>query len=84
MTSSKQSLSLPQDEGKLMTRQDVQEYLNISETTYKLQVKMGLLKPMIMPGGHRYRKCDLDKARAESVRRDEDFNYPLTDIRVDS
>jgi hypothetical protein len=58
-----------QDDEKLMTRQEVQDYLKISETTYKKHVRNGLLKPMKMPGGHRFLKRDLDAAYLESVRR---------------
>jgi hypothetical protein len=58
-----------QDDEKLMTRQEVQDYLKIGETTYKKHVRNGLLKPMKMPGGHRFLKRDLDAAYLESVRR---------------
>lgn len=52
-----------------LTRQQVIKYLGICEATYKRRVKDGTLKPMKMPGGHRYYKRDLEKAHKESIRR---------------
>jgi len=60
---------LPKTEEKLMTRNQVQEYLNITEATYKRWVKKGALKPMKMPGGDRFYKQDLTDAHKESIRR---------------
>ncbi|MDQ7949498.1 MAG: helix-turn-helix domain-containing protein [Pedobacter sp.] len=59
----------PQQPQKLMTRQEVKDYLGISEATYKRKVKDGELRPMKMPGGHRFRKAELEAAYQESVRR---------------
>ncbi|MCY1518316.1 hypothetical protein D9M68_530320 [compost metagenome] len=55
--------------GELMTRQEVKDYLAISEATYKRKVKDGSLKPMKVPGGHRFYKHDLEAAFKESIRR---------------
>ena len=52
-----------------LTRQQVKEYLNISESTYKRKVKDGTLKPMRLPGGDRYYKADLLEQWKESRRR---------------
>ena len=57
------------DRGEQLTRQQVKDYLGIGEATYKRRVKDGTLKPLKLPGGHRYYKRDLEKARAESARR---------------
>lgn len=52
-----------------MTRQDVKDYLKISESTYKRKVKDGTLKPIKMPGGDRFYKQDLSDAFLESKRK---------------
>jgi len=57
------------DSGEQMTRQEVKDYLGISESTYKRKVADGTLKPMRMPGGHRFRKADLFGQFMESKRR---------------
>jgi hypothetical protein len=62
-------IQLPGPGEKLMDRLDVQEYLGISPTTYKRKVKQGKLKPMDLPGGHKYRKGDLLAEHNESIRR---------------
>jgi|GEM_PF-419440 len=53
-------------EEKMMTRQEVKDYLNISESTYKRKVKDGTLKPIAMPGGDRFYKSQLLEAFLES------------------
>jgi predicted DNA-binding transcriptional regulator AlpA len=60
-------LSLPEDE--LLTRQEVKDYLGISESTYKRKVKQGSLKPQKFPGGDRFYKSDLRYELMESKRR---------------
>lgn len=52
-----------------MTRQEVKDYLKISESTYKRKVKDGTLKPIKMPGGDRFYKRDLLAAFIESKQR---------------
>jgi len=52
-----------------MTRQQVKDYLNISEATYKRKVKEGKLRPLKMPGGDRYYKSQLEEEYRESIRR---------------
>jgi len=49
-----------------MTRQEVKDYLKISESTYKRKVKDGTLKPIKMPGGDRFYKKELLTAFLES------------------
>lgn len=58
---------LPDEEQ--MTRQQVKDYLKISESTYKRKVKDGTLKPIKMPGGDRFYKRDLLAAFQESYRK---------------
>lgn len=58
---------LPQEE--IMTRQQVKDYLGISESTYKRKVKDGTLQPIKMPGGDRFTKSSLLNAFLESKRR---------------
>ncbi|WP_316799689.1 helix-turn-helix domain-containing protein [Pedobacter frigidisoli] len=60
-------LSLPED--VLLTRQEVIDYLGISESTYKRKVKQGSLKPHKFPGGDRFYKSDLRHEFFESKRR---------------
>jgi len=60
--------NLPDNE-ELLTRLQVLEHLKISDSTYRRHVKKGILKPMKMPGGHRYYKHDLEEAFKESIRR---------------
>jgi DNA-directed RNA polymerase specialized sigma subunit len=60
-------LSLPEDH--LLTRQEVIDYLGISESTYKRKVKSGILKPQKLPGGDRYYKSELRQEFLESKRR---------------
>ena len=52
-----------------LTRQEVKDYLGISESTYKRKVKEGRLKPMKMPGGDRFYKHQLMDELEESKRR---------------
>jgi hypothetical protein len=52
-----------------MTRQEVKDYLGISESTYKRKVKEGILRPLKMPGGDRFYKYQLEDQYRESVRR---------------
>ncbi|KQS36847.1 hypothetical protein [Pedobacter sp. Leaf194] len=52
-----------------MTRQEVKEYLQISESTYKRKVKQGVLTPIKMPGGDRFYRYQLEDELKESVRR---------------
>jgi len=59
--------SLPSEE--LMTRQEVKDYLGISESTYKRKVKDGTLIPLKLPGGDRFQKTQLLLAFEESRRR---------------
>lgn len=54
---------------ELLTRTQVKDYLNISEATYKRKVSEGTLKPMRLPGGHRYLKSELESAYQESRNR---------------
>ncbi len=54
---------------KLMDRLEVQQYLGIKESTYKRKVKEGKLKPMRLPGGHKYNKSSLLAEHKESLRR---------------
>jgi len=65
--STQQLQQLPADE--LMTRQQVKDYLAISESTYKRKVKDGTLIPLKLPGGDRFRKAELLLAFEESRRR---------------
>lgn len=58
---------LPPEE--MMTRQQVKDYLCISESTYKRKVKDGTLAPLKMPGGDRFYKTTLLAAFEESKRR---------------
>ena len=57
------------DEDPQMDRQDVKDYLGISESTYKRKVKEGRLRPMKLPGGDKYYKSDLLEEYKESKRR---------------
>lgn len=52
-----------------MTRQQVKDYLHISESTYKRKVKDGTLHPMRLPGGHLYFKSDLLAEKRISLNR---------------
>jgi len=52
-----------------LTRQEVKDYLGISESTYKRKVKDGSLKPMKLPGGDRFYKHQLLEQFEESKRR---------------
>ncbi|GAA3950306.1 hypothetical protein GCM10022246_01060 [Pedobacter ginsengiterrae] len=52
-----------------MTRQEVKDYLKISESTYKRKVKQGVLTPLKMPGGDRFYRYQLEDELKESVRR---------------
>jgi ABC-type siderophore export system fused ATPase/permease subunit len=49
-----------------LTRQQVKDYLKISESTYKRKVKDGTLKPIKLPGGDRFYLKDLLAAYVES------------------
>jgi hypothetical protein len=63
------ALPLQYDDSQQMTRQEVKDYLKISESTYKRKVKDGTLKPIKMPGGDRFYKHELLAAFNESHRR---------------
>ena len=52
-----------------MTRQDVKDYLGISESTYKRKVKDGSLRPLKLPGGDRFYRSQLEEQYKESIRR---------------
>ncbi|WP_129715512.1 AlpA family transcriptional regulator [Pedobacter sp. SYP-B3415] len=52
-----------------MTRQQVKDFLGISESTYKRKVKEGTLKPIKLPGGDRFYKSELISQYKESQRR---------------
>lgn len=52
-----------------MSKQDVIDYLQISDRTYRRQVESGLLKPMNIGGGDFYFKSHLLEALQESRRR---------------
>ena len=54
---------------ELMTRQQVKDYLCISESTYRRKVNDGTLSPMKMPGGSRFYKSELEAAFKESKNR---------------
>ena len=60
-------LNLPEDQ--LLSRQEVKDYLGISESTYKRKVKQGDLKPHKFPGGDRFYKSELKYQLMESKRR---------------
>ncbi|RZJ85744.1 MAG: DNA-binding protein [Chryseobacterium sp.] len=66
-TKSYGALNLPEDE--LLTRQEVMDYLGISESTYKRKVKNGQLNPYKFPGGDRFYKSELRGELKESKRR---------------
>ena len=51
-----------------MGKQEVLDYLKISERTYRRQVKRGLLRPMNVGGGDFYFPSQLEKALLESRR----------------
>jgi hypothetical protein len=57
------------DPNEQLTRQQVKDYLKISESTYKRKVKDGTLKPMKLPGGDRFYMKDLLGAYIESQRK---------------
>ncbi|TCO25236.1 hypothetical protein EV200_104273 [Pedobacter psychrotolerans] len=57
------------DEDPQMDRQDVKDYLGISESTYKRKVKDGKLKPMKLPGGDKFYKSELLAEYKQSKRR---------------
>lgn len=52
-----------------MTRQEVKDYLGISESTYKRMVKQGRLLPLKRPGGDRFYRSQLEDEYRESVRK---------------
>lgn len=52
-----------------MSKQEVIDYLQISERTYRRQVESGFLKPMNIGGGDFYFKSQLVEALQESRRR---------------
>ena len=54
---------------KEFTRQQVKDYLKISESTYKRKVKDGTLKPRKLPGGDRFYLEDLLAPYLESQRK---------------
>lgn len=57
------------DEDPQMNRQEVKDYLGISESTYKRKVKEGFLKPLKLPGGDKFYKSALLSEFKESKRR---------------
>jgi len=57
------------EEDPQMDRQEVKDYLGISESTYKKKVKDGVLRPMKLPGGDKYYKSQLLSELKESRRR---------------
>ncbi|TCD28649.1 DNA-binding protein [Pedobacter psychrodurus] len=57
------------DEDPQMDRQEVKDYLGISESTYKRKVKEGVLRPLKLPGGDKYYKSQLLGEFKESKRR---------------
>lgn len=59
----------PQELEELMSKQEVLDYLQISDRTYRRQVESGLLKPMNIGGGDFYFKSQLVAALKESRRR---------------
>ncbi|AZI26689.1 DNA-binding protein [Pedobacter sp. G11] len=60
-------VNLPEDQ--LLSRQEVKDYLGISESTYKRKVKNGQLRPYKFPGGDRFYKSELREELKESKRR---------------
>ncbi|WP_443938812.1 helix-turn-helix domain-containing protein [Pedobacter sp. MW01-1-1] len=66
-TKSYGNLNLPEDQ--MLTRQEVMDYLGISESTYKRKVRSGVLKPSKLPGGDRFSKSELKEEFLESKRR---------------
>ncbi|SFH51848.1 helix-turn-helix domain-containing protein [Pedobacter insulae] len=60
---------LPALEEKLMTRQEVVDYLKISESTYLRRLRDGRLNPIKKIGGDRFYKSDLIREFQESKRR---------------
>lgn len=66
-TNSYGHLRLPEDE--LLDRQEVKDYLGISESTYKRKVRDGNLKPQKFPGGDRFYKSELKRELKESRRK---------------
>ncbi|RYG06437.1 helix-turn-helix transcriptional regulator [Pedobacter agri] len=60
-------VNLPEDQ--LLSRQEVKDYLGISESTYKRKVKNGQLNPYKFPGGDRFYKSELREELKESKRR---------------
>jgi len=57
------------EEDPQMTRQEVKDYLGISESTYKRKVREGVLRPRKLPGGDRFYKSQLLGEYRESRRR---------------
>jgi hypothetical protein len=57
------------EEDPQMDRQEVKDYLGISESTYKRKVREGRLKPLKLPGGDKYFKSQLLSEFRESKRR---------------
>ena len=57
------------EEDLQMNRQQVKDYLGISESTYKRMVKQGRLRPMKLPGGDKFYKSELLSEYQESRRR---------------
>ncbi len=57
------------DEDPQMDRQEVKDYLGISESTYKRKVKEGILRPQKLPGGDKFYKSELLAEFKESRRR---------------
>ncbi|MFD2285957.1 DNA-binding protein [Pedobacter petrophilus] len=47
----------PEPDDQQLNRQQVKEYLGISESTYKRKVREGALHPMKLPGGDNFIKA---------------------------
>ena len=59
----------PESPNEMLTRQQVKDYLKISESTYKRKVNDGSLKPIKLPGGDRFYLKDLIAAYLESQKK---------------
>ncbi|KIA94957.1 hypothetical protein OC25_08520 [Pedobacter kyungheensis] len=63
------AIDLAHLQGEQLTRQQVKDYLKISESTYKRKVKDGTLKPIKLPGGDRFYLKDILGEYLESKRK---------------
>lgn len=64
-----QQCRLPLEHRKIWTKQDVLDKLNMSESTYRRNIKIGLLNPMRLNGIDTYFEEDLLRAMEESRRK---------------